>query len=93
VYHYKDDLLYWNIDGGIIRADKFEQIKKEIEDLNFEIKEVDYSEEVEILGLGSYRIGNFWTAHYEHGVKAKQENKENIYYVNNANKIKSWFRR
>jgi hypothetical protein len=93
VYPYKDDLLYWNIDGGIIRADKFEQMKKKIEDLNFKIKEIEYSEEVEILALGSYRIGNLWTAHYEHGVKAKQESKENIYYVNNANKIKSWFRR
>jgi hypothetical protein len=93
VYPYKDDLLYWNIDGGIIRADKFELMKNEIEDLGFKIKEIEYSEEVEVLGLGSYRIGNFWTAHFEHGVKAKQESKENIYYVNNAEKIKQWFRR
>jgi hypothetical protein len=93
VYPYKDKIIYWNIDGGIVYANVFEQIKKEIEDLNFKIKEIEYSEEVEILGLGSYRIGSFTTAHYEHGVKAKQESKENIYYINNANKIKSWFRR
>jgi hypothetical protein len=93
VYPFRDYIIYWNIDGGVIRADKFKKIKKEIEDLNFEIKEVEYSEEVDIQGLGSYRIGNFWTAHYEHGVKAKQESKENIYYVQNSEKIKSWFRR
>jgi hypothetical protein len=93
VYPFKEYILYWNIDGGIIRADKFEKIRKEIEDINLEIKEIEYSEEVEILALGSYRIGNFWTAHYEHGIRAKQECKENIYNVNNANKIKSWFRR
>jgi hypothetical protein len=93
VYPFRNHILYWNIDGGIIYADKFEKIKKEIEDLNFEIKEVEYSNECEILGLGSYRIGNFWTAHFEHSVKANQEIKENIYYVNNAEKIKSWFRR
>jgi hypothetical protein len=93
VYPYKDYIVYWNIDGGIIRADKFEEMKKIIEELNFEIKEITYSEEVEILGLGSYRIGSFTTAHYEHGIKAKQEYKENIYFVMNADKIKSWFRR
>ena len=93
VYPFKDYIIYWNIDGGIIRADKFEEIKKTIEDLNFEIKEVEYSEEVEILGLGSYAIGNFTTAHYEHGVKARQESKENIYCVLNDQKIKLWFRR
>jgi hypothetical protein len=93
VYHYKDKIIYWNIDGGIVYADVFEQMKKEIEDLNFKIKEIEFSEEIEILGLGSYRIGYFTTAHYEHGVKAKQESKENIYYVNNEEKIKSWFRR
>jgi hypothetical protein len=91
VYPYKDYIVYWNIDGGIIRADKFEEMKKIIEELNFEIKEITYSEEVEILGLGSYRIGSFTTAHYEHGIKAKQEYKENIYFVMNADKIKSWF--
>jgi hypothetical protein len=93
VYPYRNFILYWNIDGGIVRADKFEQIKKEIEDLNFQIKEVEYSEEVEILGIGSYRIGLFATAHYEHGVKARQESKENIYYVSNSEKIKRWLRR
>jgi len=93
VYPYKDKIVYWNIDGGIIRADAFEQIKRELEDLNFEIKEVEYSEEVEILALGSYRIGNFTTAHYENGVKAKTPYKENIYNVLNPEKLKSWFRR
>jgi hypothetical protein len=93
VYPYKDKIIYWNIDGGIINANVFEKFKSEIEDLGFEIKEIEYSEECEILALGSYRIGDFWTAHYEHGVKSKQECKENIYHVNNANKIKSWFRR
>jgi hypothetical protein len=93
VYTYKEKILYWNIDGGIVYADVFEQMKKAIEELNFEIKEIEYSNECEILALGSYRIGNFQTAHYEHGVKAKQESKENIYYVKNAEKIKSWFRR
>ena len=93
VYPYKDHIVYWNIDGGIIRADKFELMKKEIEELGFEIKEVEFSNEVEILGLGSYRVGNFATAHYEHGVKARQESKENIYLVINDEKIKSWFRR
>jgi hypothetical protein len=93
VYPFKDFIVYWNIDGGIIRADKFEEMKKTIEDLRFEIKKVEYSEEVEILGIGSYRIGNFATAHYENGVKARQESKENIYYVQNSEKIKSWFRR
>jgi hypothetical protein len=93
VYPYKDKIIYWNIDGGIVYADVFEQMKKEIEDLNFKIKEIEYSEEVEILGLGSYRIGSFTTAHYEHGVRSKQESKENIYCVQNSEKIKSWFRR
>jgi hypothetical protein len=93
VYLFKDYIIYWNIDGGIIRADKFKEMKRTIEDLKFEIKEVEYSEEVEIFGLGSYRIGSFTTAHYEHGVKAKQERKENIYLVKNSEKIKSWFRR
>jgi hypothetical protein len=93
VYPFKDFILYWNIDGGIVRADIFEQMKKEIVDLGFEVKEVEYSEEVEILAIGSYRIGNFATAHFENGVKAKIQNKENIYLVNNAEKIKMWFRR
>jgi hypothetical protein len=93
VYTYKEKILYWNIDGGIVYADVFEQMKKAIEELNFEIKEIEFSDECEILALGSYRIGNFQTAHYERGVKAKQESKENIYYVKNAEKIKSWFRR
>jgi hypothetical protein len=93
VYPFKDFIIYWNIDGGIIRADKFEEMKKEIEDLRFEIKEIEYSEEAEILAVGSYRIGNSWTAHYEHGVKAKIPCKENIYKVLNPEKIKSWYRR
>jgi hypothetical protein len=93
VYPYRDYIIYWNIDGGIIRSDMFEKMKKEIEDLGFEIKLIEQNEEVEILGYGSYRIGNFYTGHYENNIKAKQKNKENIYYVNNAEKIKAWFRR
>jgi len=93
VYPFRDYIIYWNIDGGIIRSDMFEKMKKEIEDLGFEVKEIEFAEEAEILALGSYRIGNYATAHYEHGVKAKQERKENIYLVKNDEKIKSWFRR
>jgi hypothetical protein len=93
VYPHREKILYWNIDGGIIQANAFEAMKKEIEDLKFEIKEVEYSEETEILALGSYRIGNYATAHYEHGVISKQERKENIYQVINSEKIKKWFRR
>jgi len=93
LYDFKDKIVYWNIDGGIIEADAFEAMKKEIEDLGFKIKEVEFSEEVEILALGSYKIGNYATAHYEHGVKSKIHYKENIYKVLNHEKIKSWFRR
>jgi hypothetical protein len=85
--------LYWNIDGGIIYADIFEQLKNEIESLGFELEVVEQDSQVEILGLGSYAIGNFCTAHYENGVQAKNEAKENIYKVINAEKIKNWFRR
>ena len=93
VFPYREKILYWNIDGGIVYMDVYERMKKEIEELGFEIKEIECSDEVEIFGLGSYRVGNFATAHYEHGVKARQESKENIYLVINDEKIKSWFRR
>jgi len=93
VHPYWDDILYWNIDGGIVRAEIFEQLKRDIEELNFEIEIIEKDTQTEILGLGSYAIGNFTTAHYEHGVQSKVESKENIYKVINEEKIKKWLRR
>jgi coproporphyrinogen III oxidase-like Fe-S oxidoreductase len=93
VYPYWDGILYWNIDGGIVKAEIFEQLKRDIEELEFELEVIEQDSQVEILGLGSYAIGNFTTAHYEHKVQAKNEFKENIYKVINDHKIKSWFRR
>jgi len=90
---YWDKILYWNIDGGIIHTDIFEQLKHDIEELGFEIEVIEQDEQVEILGLGSYAIGNFTTAHYENGVQSRTETKENIYKVMNDHKIKSWFYR
>jgi DNA-binding transcriptional MerR regulator len=93
VYPYWDGILYWNIDGGIVRAEIFEQLKNEIESLGFELEVIEQDSQVEILGLGSYAIGNFCTAHYENGVQAKNEFRENIYRVINAEKIQNWYRR
>jgi hypothetical protein len=93
VYPYWEYIVYWNIDGGIVRAEILEQLKNEIESLGFELEVVEQDSQVEILGLGSYAIGNFCTAHYENGVQAKNEFRENIYRVINDHKIKSWFRR
>jgi hypothetical protein len=93
VYPYWNDILYWNIDGGIVKAEIFEQLKRDIEELGFELEVVEQDSQVEILGLGSYAIGNFTTAHYEHKVEAKNEFKENIYKVINAEKIQNWYRR
>jgi len=93
VYPYWNDILYWNIDGGIVKAEIFEELKSELENLGFEIEVVAQDNQCEVLGLGSYAISNFTTAHYEHGVTAKTEFKENIYCILNDYKIKSWFRR
>jgi hypothetical protein len=90
---YWDKIIYWNIDGGIVKAEIFEQLKRDIEELGFEIEVIEQDSQVEILGLGSYAIGNFTTAHYENGVQSKTETKENIYKVINAEKIKNWHRR
>jgi hypothetical protein len=93
VYPYWEHIVYWNIDGGIIYADIFEQLKNDIEALGFEFEVVEQDSQAEILGLGSYAIGNFTTAHYENGVQAKNKFKENIYKVINAEKIQNWYRR
>ena len=93
VYPYWSKILYWNIDGGIVCEDVFEELKSELESLGFEIEVVAQDSQCEVLGLGSYAISNFTTAHYEHGVTAKTEFKENIYFVLNDQKIKLWFRR
>lgn len=93
VYRFWGDIFYWNIDGGIVRAEIFEQLRNEIESLGFEIETIARDEQCEILGLGSYAIGDFVTAHYLNNVQSRIEVKENVYCVLNDHKIKNWFRR
>jgi hypothetical protein len=89
---FKHGILYWNIDGGIIHPEIYEPMKKYLEGLGFTLRK-EAEGEVVILGLGSYKCGDFKTEHFKHGVMSYQEQKEYLYQVKEAEKIEKWFRR
>jgi len=89
----KEHLIYWNIDGGIIKASGLEKIKKITEELKLNLKIEEYSKEAIVLGLGSYSIGRLQTEHFKHGICSREEKKENVYIIKNFEEVKKWLKR
>ncbi len=89
----KKFVIYWNIDGGIIRAEGFERAKKIAEMLKLNLKVEAESNEAVILGLGSYKIGDYQTLHFSSGVEMQKEKIENIYTIKNFEEVAKWLRK
>ncbi|MEM5882339.1 MAG: hypothetical protein QXS69_02665 [Candidatus Aenigmatarchaeota archaeon] len=92
VSKFRNQILYWNIDGGIIKPEAYEQMKKYLEELGFTLKKEAEGEAI-ILGLGSYKVGDFETEHFRHGVMSNLQKKEYLYKVMGIEKILKWFRK
>lgn len=86
-------ILYWNIDGGIIWADVFEEMQRYLEELGLVLRKEVESQEVEILALGSYRIGDYETLHFKAGVTTDLKEKIYSYEIKNAEKIEKLLKR
>lgn len=89
---FNKDIIYWNIDGGIVKYEAYEKIKEYVESLGFTLKK-EAEGPGQVLGLGSYSIGEYATLHWHNGVKAIQEEKSYIYRVEGIEKILNWLRR
>jgi len=92
VQKFRRYMLYWNIDGGIIYPEGFEPMKNYLANLGFILRKEAEGEAI-ILGLGSYKCGDFETEHFRHGVMSYQEQKEYLYQIKGAEKIEKWFRK
>lgn len=92
VNQFKNYIVYWNIDGGIIKSEGYEKMKQYLEEHQLILKKETEAEEIEILGLGSYRIGDYETAHYTAGKTSSIPEKEYLFKVINAQKIWNWFK-
>lgn len=92
VQKFKKFIVYWNIDGGIIYPEGFEQMQKYLSELGFTLKKEAEGEAI-ILGLGSYKVGEYETAHFQRGLCAHRESAEYLMNVEGAEKIEKWFRR
>ncbi|MEM3871823.1 MAG: hypothetical protein QXE05_04630 [Nitrososphaeria archaeon] len=92
VSKFRQYIVYWNIDGGIINPEGFEEMKNYLAELGFELKKETEGEAV-ILGLGSYKVGNFETVHFQHGVTSHKEKAEYLFSVTGVEKIEKHFRR
>jgi hypothetical protein len=90
-------LIYWNIDGGIIRSEGLELAKKVVEALGLRLRIETKSEEAEIRGIGRYRIGDFETIPFgnSRGIRKEEEGREikNIYIVKNIEEVLGWLRK
>lgn len=86
----KEHLIYWNIDGGIIRAKGLEKLRKLCELFRLNLKEEEKAEEAVVLGLGSYKIGNLVTEHFLNGICSKEDYKENLYKIKNIEEVLKW---
>ena len=86
-------LVYWNIDGGIIHSDGLQKALKFAEKLKITLRIEEQARECVILGLGSYKIGELETLHFRHGLCAKENEKTNIYIVNNFQEVQKWLKR
>jgi len=89
----KEFIIYWNIDGGIIRAEGFKKAKELAEMLKLNLKIEAESNEAVILGLGSYRIGDYQTLHFSSGVEMLKEKIENIYTIKNFEEVEKWLKK
>ena len=90
---FKNFIIYWNIDGGIIKAEGYEKMKEFLLDHGFALKKEYEGSELEVLGLGSYRLDDFYTLHYANKLKSHIPEKTYIYEVRNIEKILKWFKR
>lgn len=91
VSKFRKFILYWNIDGGIIAPEAYEKMKKYLLELGFELKKEAEGEAV-ILGLGSYKIGEYETVHFTNGVCSHLGEKEYLLNFAEVEKIENWFR-
>lgn len=92
VQKFRSHILYWNIDGGIIYPDCFEEMKKYLEELGFTLKKESEGEAI-VLGLGSYKVGDYETLHFVNGVCTQEFQKEYLFNVKGAEKIEAWFKK
>lgn len=93
VKRFRKYIVYWNIDGGIITAEGFKKMQKYLEQLGFKLKKEVVSNEVIILGLGSYKIGDYETLHFKSGVTTEIKEKEYVFEIINFEKIEKLMRR
>lgn len=92
VSRFRPHILYWNIDGGIIYPEGFEEMRDYLAELGFELKREAEGETI-ILGLGSYRVGSFETAHFQRGIMSHKDKAEYLFSVVGVEKIEKHFRR
>lgn len=92
VKKFRSSILYWNIDGGIIRPEVFEKMQSYLNELGFELRKEAEGECV-ILGLGSYKVGDYETLHFSHGICSHLEKKEYLLNFAGVEKIENWLRR
>ncbi len=91
VYAFKDDILYWNIDGGIVKEKVAKKLISFIHSCGLQCR-IEAVGEAHILGLGSYRVGNFSTLHYDHGVCSERDFYCYLYKVKGIDKILTWLK-
>jgi len=93
VSRFRPYILYWNIDGGIVTPEGYEKINQFLQEHNLSLRIEAEGEEVEVRGVGIYRIGDYQTIPYEWGKKSGIPAKEYVYRVENAKTLWDWFKR
>lgn len=94
VHTFYDAIIYWNIDGGIIHAEKYELMRQYLnENFGLELRKEFDSDYAIILGLGSYAIGEYATEHFKNGICSYQNSVSYVFEVRNIQKIISIFQK
>jgi len=92
VKKFRKYIIYWNIDGGIIYPEGYEIMKNYLKEMGFNLRKEAEGEAV-ILGLGSYKCGEFVTEHFLNGICANIQEKEYILDFQGVEKIEKWLAR
>jgi hypothetical protein len=93
----KEYLVYWNIDGGIIRSEGLELAQRVVEGLGLKLRIEAKSEEAVVRGIGRYRIGDFETIPFKNSGELRKEEEgreiKNLYFIKNIEEVLGWLRK
>jgi hypothetical protein len=90
-------IIYWNIDGGIIRSEGLELAQRVVEYLGLRLRLEVASNEAEVRGVGRYKIGDYETIPFcnSRELRKEEEGREvrNLYVVKNIEEVLGWLRK